>query len=159
MVRAAAAGILIICVSSSAAADPQIDVESDDLIYVEALGKLGLYGLGYERQLHRWVSAGIAGSVYGASGRTGVATSAYVGLGSALRGRHRWFAQLGPQLVHEREPAVPGFDGLSTTALGGQITGGYEYRADRWLIRGHAVLAIGRGGVAPWAGASFGVRL
>jgi hypothetical protein len=155
-----AIGLLVLVgASTTAAAEPDVDVSRDDLIYVEALGKLGLYGLGYERQLHRWVSAGIAGSVYGASGRTGLATSAYVGLGSAFFGRHRWFAQLGPQLVHEREPAVPGFDGLSTTAAGGQVTAGYEYRADRWLLRTHAVLSIGRGGVAPWAGASFGVRL
>lgn len=146
--------LLIVCAPTVASAE-----QRDDLVYVEALGKLGLYGLGYERQLTGWASVGAEASAYGASGRTGVAASVYFGFGTALVGRHRWFAQVGPQLVHEREPAVPGFDGLSTTAIGGQVTGGYEYRADRWVLRGHAVLAVGRGGVAPWAGVSFGVRL
>ena len=159
MVKVIGAALALTLTGGSAAAEPEAAEDRRHVVVAEAFGKLGLYSLGYEIQLHRWVSAGAAGAFWIASGRRVFASSAYLGTGGALAGPHRWFVQLGPELVHEREPAVGSFDGLSDTGLGGQLTAGYEYRRDRYLIRGHAVLTFGSGGLVPWAGVSVGARL
>lgn len=153
--------------STAAAAEPDTAVsavvedaapERRHLVYGELLGKLGLYSLGYEYQLTDWLSVGGAGSFWLASYRRVMAGTLYLGVGTAIRGKHRWFAQVGPEIIRESEPAVPGFGGLARTGIGAQLSAGYEYRGERWLFRGHGTVTAGKGGVAPWLGAAVGVR-
>lgn len=163
MGKTIAAVLAIAAATGTAAAEnQQLEIRKEPprrhLIVAELFGKLGLYSLGYELQVTEHISAGAAAAGWIASGRRVAAASAYLGLGGAIAGPHRWLVQLGPELVIEREPAVPGFDGATATAIGGQLGAGYEHRRGRWLVRGLAVLTFGRGGVVPWAGASVGLR-
>lgn len=164
--HARAIGLAVVVVSSTAVGEPKpptiagesAEAKRDRLVYLEAFGKFGLYGVGVERRYHRWLTLGSAFSFSRASERTIIGSSLYLGTGSAIRGKHRWFAQLGHLMSYEREPSAPGFQGLTRIGHGLHVTAGYEYRGDRWVVRGHAVMTAGRGGVAPWAGSSVGVR-
>lgn len=136
----------------------EVDTEPRHAVYVELLGRAGMWGLGYEyRRDARW-SLGGAVSALEVDGRLTVTASPYVGLELATRGRHAWLAQAGAQLTHERiRSPVPEWDGDSATGIGAQLATGYEYRGPV-LVRASLMLVAGRGGVAPWGGLTMGYR-
>ncbi len=72
--------------------------------------------------------------------------------------RHRWFIQAGPQLVRRVTPSpVPEWDGMSETAVSGELSTGYEYR-DKIVVRVYGMAAVGER-LVPWLGASIGWTL
>ncbi len=77
-------------------AEPLVETEKKHLVYAEAFGKLGLYGLGYEFAPKRWLVLGAASGAWAASGRNVFAATAYLGVGTCVASNHGWFAQLGP---------------------------------------------------------------
>ena len=73
--------------------------------------------------------------------------------------RHRWFVDVGPQLVYVATPSpVPEWSGASETGLGGVAASGYELRA-RVVVRLFAMVVGGKNGFAPWLGADLGWTL
>jgi hypothetical protein len=140
--------------ASNASAD-----ERKHAAYVELFGKGGLWGLGYDYQLHPRLALGGAGSFYVLDGEQVLSLSPYVALYPLGGGRHRWFIQAGPQLVRTHTPSpVPEWDGMSSTGFGAQVSSGYEYRSSV-LVRVYAMGAAGEGGVSPWLGVSLGWAL
>ena len=132
----------------------------EQTVYVDLLGKGGLYGLGYELRLHGRLSAGAAVSWLAVDRQDAITLSPYLSWLPAARRRHAWFVHAGPHIVRiaTRSP-VPEWDGPTRTGLGAQLSTGYEHRRGRLLVRGYAMAAVGAGGVAPWIGASLGWRL
>jgi hypothetical protein len=128
--------------------------------YIELLGKGGLWGLGYDFQLLGHVAIGGTASAYTVGAREQVFTlSPYLTGYLAGSARHRWFMQIGPQIVHLRRASpVPEWPGQSSTGLGGELSTGYELRG-RVLLRLFVMGAVGRGGAAPWLGMSLGFTL
>ena len=129
-------------------------------VYVDLLGKGGVYGLGYELQLPGPLSAGAAVSWLAVDRQDAITLSPYLSWLPAAGRRHAWFVHAGPHIVRiaTRSP-VPEWDGDTRTGLGAQLSTGYEHRRGRLVLRGYAMAAVGRGGVAPWLGASLGWRL
>jgi hypothetical protein len=133
--------------------------EPRSAVYVEVLGKGGLWGLGVDHQHGRWLGGGLAGSFYVLDDQRVMALSPYLAAHPLGRGRHRWFVHTGPQLVRVSTPSpVPEWNGVASTGLGAQLSTGYEYR-HRVLFRLSAMVVVGEGGVAPWLGASLGWTL
>jgi hypothetical protein len=132
---------------------------SEHAIYVELLGKGGLWGLGYDYQLNRHLGVGATASYYITDGQRVLSLSPYL-LGYLLGSqRHRWFVELGPQLSYVQTPSpVPEWPGESTTGFGAELCSGYEYR-HRVLVRVFGMATIGKGGFAPWMGVSLGWSL
>lgn len=127
-------------------------------IYVEALGKGGLWGLGYDLQLSHHFAVGVVGSYYMLGGDRFTTLSPYVAAYPVRRGAHGWLVQLGPQLVHRNTPSpVPEWDGMSTTKWNGELSTGYEYRSGV-LVRAYLMGAIGAR-FAPGVGLSLGWTL
>lgn len=129
-------------------------------VYAELLGKGGLWGLGYDFQLLRHIAIGGVASTYTVGSREQIFTlSPYLTGYLAGSGRHRWFMQLGPQIIHLRRPSpVPEWPGTSSTGFGGELSTGYEFRG-RALFRVFMMGAVGKGGAAPWLGMSLGFTL
>jgi hypothetical protein len=129
-------------------------------LYLEVLGKGGLWGLGYDYTLHPRVAVGATASFYVLDAEQVFSLSPY--LQAYLLGvsrHHRWFVQVGPQLAHLYTPSpVPEWPGTSATGIGGVLCSGYEYRA-RILVRVYAMGTVGKGGYAPWMGISLGWTL
>lgn len=136
-------------------------VPSRHMVYAELGGKAGLWGLGYELSLSPRFVVGAAASYLVLDGQRIASLSPYAGaylLGA--RGRHRWFVHGGPALVRVTTPSpVPEWDGTSTTGVGVEVSSGYEHRRGALSLRGFAMVAAGRGGVAPWAGMTIGFAL
>lgn len=128
-------------------------------IFVEGLGRGGVWGLGYGLQLNRRYGVGAVASYTPLDGQRLMSFSPYL-TAYPLGGRqHRWFVDAGPQLVHLATPSpVPEWAGTSDTGLGGQLATGYEFRA-RVLLRAFAMVAVGSEGIAPWFGADVGWTL
>jgi hypothetical protein len=125
-------------------------------VYFEALGRGGLWGLGYDYEVHPRI---LVGSVFSYSALRGdhVAVLApYVGAHLVKRRRHRFSAHLGPQLVFVRTPApVPEWTGQESFGISASLSIGYEYR--RHVLFRVALLGnAGKGGVSPWLGLSLG---
>ena len=133
--------------------------ERPNALYVELLGKGGLWGLGYDRELTPRLGIGVAASFYILDGEQLTSISPYVAVRLLGGPHHAWFAHGGPQLVHEhiRSP-VPEWDGTSSTGIGAEMSSGYEYR-DHVLFRAFAMITVGRGRPAPGAGVSLGWTL
>ena len=128
-------------------------------IYVELLGKGGLWGLGYDYQFHRRVGVGATASFFIVGGERVLTFSPYL-VGYLLgTHRHRWFVQGGPQLSYVYTPSpVPEWPGASATGIGVELCSGYEYRR-HVLVRVFAMSTLGKGGFAPWMGVSLGWTL
>lgn len=138
--------------TTSAGAEPDRPHE----LYLELLGKGGLWGLGYERRLTDRAAAGAVASFYLLDGDRVVVFSPYLGAELVTWGRHSWFAHAGAQLVHAWTPSpVPEWSGRSATGVGGELSTGYQYRA-RLTFRAYAQGVAGKGGIVPWLGASVG---
>lgn len=144
--------VALLAVPATASAD------DDHTVYVEAFGRGGLYGIGYDYQLSLHLSVGVTVSAYRMSGETIATATPYFGLYLVRGEHHGWFAQLGPQLSRiTADSPISTWDGASRTGFGAQLTSGWEYR-NRIVVRSFATLTAGRGGIAPWAGASIGVE-
>jgi hypothetical protein len=125
-------------------------------VYVEALGKGGLWGLGYGYQLSkRWAVGGVV-SGFALDGQRVYSASPFVTLYPLGTERHRLFVDAGPQVVHVSTPSpVPEWMGTSSTGIGGQVSIGYE-RHGPLLVRVFAMGNAGKNGVAPWIGVDMG---
>lgn len=125
-------------------------------VYVEAFGKGGLWGLGYDHRVASRVMFGAVGSAMSLEGQRYVSLSPYVGLYIARHGRSAWFADIGGQFAHvwTRSP-VPEWEAPTSTGVGGMASTGYEFRG-RLLVRVFVHGVIGKGGALPWAGTGIG---
>jgi hypothetical protein len=130
---------------------------AEQLVYVEALGKAGLYGVGYERAITPRLALGGVAS-YAVIRDQQLATAAPYLHATLVRGRrHALFGELGLVLVHSRIPSpVATWDGMAETGAGGVAAVGWERRG-RLVVRAQAAVLAGEGGVAPWLGFAVGV--
>lgn len=144
--------VVLLALPTAAAAD------NEHTVYVEAFGRGGLGGVGYDYQLSERWSIGATLSGYQIYGQKVLSAAPYLGFYVLHGEHHSWFTQLGPQLsrVSAKSP-TPSWDGVSRTGLGAQLSTGWEYR-NRLVIRTFATLTVGKGGLAPWAGTSIGVE-
>src|SRR5262245_61012500 len=127
-------------------------------IYVDLLGRAGLWGVGYDFQPRRWLALGAAASYYSFDGDRFSTIAPYAALYPIARGHHAGFVQLGPNLVRRTTPSpVPEWDGMTTTRLGVELCAGYEYRSGL-LVRAYAMASQGDH-LVPWLGISLGWTL
>ena len=132
---------------------------SRHLFYVEALGKGGLYGIGYEHTLTSRLSLGGAGSFALVSDQQVLTLSPYVH-GTLVQGRrHALFTEVGAILAHSHLPSpVEGWDGMSDWGGGGFASLGWEYTRGHLVLRASGSLVAGEGGIGPMFGFAIGVR-
>jgi hypothetical protein len=158
--------VLVLLCSAPAVADDGISAStsvearpSRHLFYVEALGKGGLYGVGYEYSATPWLSIGGAASFSQIRDAQTFTVSPYLHF-TALQGkRHALFAEVGAILAHERVPSpVMDWDGMSDTGGGGFASLGWEYRRGHFVFRMSGGVVAGEGGLAPMLGISIGAR-
>lgn len=150
--RQLAIAAVIAALAGTAAAEPR------HAIYGEVLGKGGLWGAGYDFQLTTRFAVGAVGSYYVLGGDQYATLSPYLAAYPLGAGRHRWFVQAGPQLLHRKTPSpVPEWDGMSSTSFAAEVSSGYEYR-NELLLRVYGMAAVGDR-FAPWLGASVGWML
>ncbi len=125
-------------------------------LYLEILGKGGVWGVGGDLQLgERW-AIGTTGSFQSWGTQTVLSVSPYVTRYLFPERRHRPFFQAGPQWVYlSTSSLVPEWKGSRASGLGIQLSAGYEYR-NIFLFRFFAMGSIGRQGVAPWMGFDIG---
>ncbi len=163
--RVASSVALALAITSPVAAEPQVTAttlparsEAHHALYLELLGKGGLWGAGYEYQFaHRFAAGGVA-SYYVLGGDRYLTLSPYVAAYPFERGAHRAFIQFGPQIVHRSTPSpVPEWDGMSITSYAAETSVGYEYRRGV-LIRVYAMASLGTR-FAPGMGLSLGWSL
>lgn len=141
----------------SAIRDPVRARAGDHAIYLDVLGKAGLWGIGYDWR-HRWFAIGAAASYYSFDGDRILTLAPYVAAYPLGSGRHRGFVQLGPTVSRRTTPSpVPQWDGMTTTELDGALSAGYEYR-NHILFRAYG-MAIKGDHLLPWLGASIGWTL
>lgn len=131
-----------------------------NLFYVEALGKGGLYGIGYERVITPRLSIGAAGS-YAVLDEQQVLTFAPYVHGTLLQGRrHAMFTEVGAIIAESHLPSpVDGWDGMTTTGGGGFLSLGWEYTRSHFFLRTSASVVAGDGGIGPMLGFALGFRL
>ena len=145
--------LVALALATPVAADPQpatsttaavtVTAEPHHAVYLELLGKGGLWGAGYDYQLSRRFAVGGVASYYVLGGDRYLTFSPYLAAYPVLRDAHRWFVQLGPQVVRRTTPSpVPEWDGMSTTAFAGELSSGYEYRRGV-LVRVYAMASVG----------------
>lgn len=112
-------------------------------VYVELLGKGGLWGAGYDFAITRRFAVGGVASYYVLGGDRYLTLAPYLAAAPVIRGPHRWFVHLGPQIVRRSTPSpVPEWDGMSSTAVGAELSSGYEYRRGV-LVRIYALAEVG----------------
>jgi hypothetical protein len=137
------------------AADPP----SKHLVYVELLGKGGLYGVGYEYAIAPWLGFGGAASYVDMRDQQSITVSPYLHFTPLAGRRHALFSEVGGILAHSRVPSpVMNWDGVSDTGSGGFISLGWEYRRRHVVLRTSAALVAGEGGIAPMLGFALGGR-
>jgi len=142
---------VIVLATRVAAAEP----ERPHAIYLDLLGKGGVWGAGYDWQPAPRFALGATASYYLLGGDRVASLCPYAAAYPVIRGHHRWFVQAGPQVVRRTTPSpVPQWQGMTTTGYGGELSSGYEYR-NKLLVRGYAMATVGEH-VAPWLGASVG---
>jgi hypothetical protein len=133
---------------------------ADDVVYVEALGKAGPYGLGYEHSIAKRISIGAAASFISLEGQELFTFSPYIH--GALLGEHRHalFTEIGGVIAHSRIPSpVSDWDGMTDTGSGGFLSLGYEYTRGHFLARASGAVVAGEGGLAPMIGIAIGAHL
>jgi hypothetical protein len=126
---------------------------------VEALGKGGLYGVGYEHTITQRLSLGVAGSFAVLSDQRVTTIAPYVH-GTIKSGqRHALFTEVGAVLAHSHLPSpVAGWDGMTDTGGGGFASLGWEYSRRHVVLRASGSLVVGEGGIGPMFGFAIGVR-
>ena len=150
---AAAAAVLVAALDASPA-------RADNILYGELLGKGGPWGLGFEHAIAPRIGIGAVGSIAVLEQQQIYTLAPYVHL-TIVRGvHHRLFAEVGAELVHSRVPSpVMSWDGMTDTGGGGIVTLGWEVSTRHLVTRVYGAVLAGEGGVAPWLGVAFGVRL
>ena len=132
------------------------DAPPKNTIYLEVLGKGGLWGVGYDYALTPRLRVGAVASISRLDGETLTSFTPYAATSIVLHGHHAWYVDAGANIEHLSAPStVPEWHGTSSTGVGLDLSTGYEYR-DHFVFRVFGMATIGRGGVAPWLGASFG---
>jgi hypothetical protein len=132
----------------------------DHTLYVEALGKAGPYGIGYEHGITPRLALGVAASYAVIDDQQLTTVAPYVHADLIRGKRHSMYGDFGLIVVHSRIPSpVPEWDGMSDTGAGGQCTLGWEWRPWRLVTRTSLGVAVGEGGVAPFLGFAVGARL
>lgn len=161
-------GTAIATMSPRLGAEPDpLGVESHDgvaaghpihhALYVDALGKGGLWGIGYDATFRERFSIGFVGSFYMLGGDRFYTASPYVGVYPARGDRHAWFLHLGPQMVVRDTPSpVPEWSGMTSTSFCGELSTGYEYQRGV-LFRAYAMVTAGAR-LVPGLGISVGWR-
>lgn len=158
-----AVSLLIVLLGSSLASAEVVrgatEPPREHLVYVEALGKGGLYGIGYERTLTSRLALGAAGSFAVIRDQQLLTLSPYVHA-TVVRGRRdALFAEVGATFVHSRIPSpVSDWDGMTDSGGGGFASLGWERAGRRLVVRAAASAVVGEGGIAPWLGVAIGVR-
>lgn len=138
-------------IAAAISADPQRHA-----LYLEALGKGGLWGIGYDYLLNNRVAVGSTGSLYFLDGQRITTLSPYLNFYPAGSAHSRLMIQAGPQFVQQSTAStVPEWSGISTTKISGQIGTGWEFRSNA-LFRIYGMIAAGKTGIAPWAGLTAG---
>jgi hypothetical protein len=133
--------------------------QAEDLFYVEALGKAGAYGVGYEHTMTGRLSLGIAASYITVSDQQIATAAPYLHATVAGTARHALFGEIGAILAHSRIPSpVPDWDGMSDTGGGGYLSVGYEYARRHVVVRASGSIVAGEGGLGPMLGILVGVR-
>jgi hypothetical protein len=140
---------------------PAVQPSSDPgahAIYIDLLGRAGLWGVGYDYRPRRWLAVGAAASYYAFDGDRFTTVAPYASLYPLVRGPHAAFVQLGPSFVRRTTPSpVPEWDGMTTTQIGAALCAGYEYRRGV-LLRAYAMASQGDH-LVPWLGVSIGWTL
>ncbi len=159
--RVAVAAVCVVA-TRSANAEPErtspeaATVSSRHSIYLEGLGKGGLWGLGYGYQLSKRWALGAVASAWTLDGQRIYTTTPFVTLYPLGTDRHRLFVDAGPQVIHVSTPSpVPEWMGTSSTGVGGQVSLGYERRGPL-LVRVFGMAVAGDKGIAPWIGVDMG---
>jgi hypothetical protein len=133
---------------------------ADDILYVEALGKAGPYGLGYEHSIDKRIAIGAAASFISLEGQQLYTFAPYIHGTLVGAHRHRLFTELGAVLAHSRIPSpVSDWDGMTDTGGGGFLSLGYEYTRGHFLVRASGSVVAGEGGLAPMIGIAIGAHL
>lgn len=145
-------------VSQSSVATPALPTPAVHELYVNLLGKGGLWGLGYDWRPTARLAFGAVGSLYVLGGDRFVTFSPYIGIYPIVGAHHGWFVHFGPQ-VTRRTTASPGpeWSGMTTTGFDAELSSGYEYR-NHILLRAYVMGAAGAH-VVPWIGGSLGWTL
>jgi hypothetical protein len=126
-------------------------------IYFDALGKGGLWGMGYDQVFSERFAFGSVASYYSLDGERIFSLSPYLSYYPLLKGHNRWLVQVGPQFLSQTTVSpVPEWTGMTSSRFGGEISSGYEYR-DHFLFRVYGMISMGGGGIAPWLGTSVGL--
>ena len=118
--------VLVLLCSAPAFADDGIADSAEvqrppgkHLFYAEALGKGGLYGLGYEYSVTPWLGVGGALSYSNIRDEQTFTASPYVHLTMLQGTRNALFTEAGAILAHSRMPSpVMNWDGASDTGGG-----------------------------------------
>jgi hypothetical protein len=132
---------------------------SKHLVYVELLGKGGLYGLGYEYAIAPWLGFGGAASYAEIRDEQLFTVSPYLHFNVLQGERHALFTEVGGILAHSRVPSpVMNWDGVSDTGSGGYLALGWEYHRRHLVLRTSGAIVAGEGGVAPMLGFAIGAR-
>jgi len=144
---------IVLCTALGASAP--VAAEPRHAVYVDALGKGGLWGLGYDARLHDRFVIGAVASFYLLGGDRFTTLSPYVGAYPVHGQHHAWFVHLGPQLVVRETPSpVPEWNGMTATSVCGELSSGYEYR-HHVLVRLYGMASFGARTV-PGLGISLG---
>ncbi|MCX5745912.1 MAG: hypothetical protein NT062_25830 [Proteobacteria bacterium] len=149
-------GALLALLTTSAVAEPAPLRRHS--IYVEAFGKGGVWGLGYDLRITERMAVGIVASYLGLDGQRMMSATPYFSY--APIGHHdRWFIDAGPHFVDLVTPSpVPEWAGTREAGVGAEVSTGYEHRG-RVFFRVYAMGIIGGSGVSPWLGTSLGWTL
>jgi hypothetical protein len=130
-----------------------------DVLYVEAGGKAGAYGVGYEYAITRSLSLGASASFVPLRGQQIATAVPYLHATLYAGRRNSLYGELGAALVYSRIPSpVMSWNGASETGAGGVGGIGWEQTRKRLVLRAGFNLVVGEGGVAPWGGFAIGLR-
>lgn len=148
--------VAAVCVAATQTARAEPERTARHAIYVEALGKGGLWGLGYGHQITKRLAIGAVASMWMLDDQRVYTASPFLTIYPLGTARHRLFVDVGPQVTHVSTPSpVPEWMGTSSTGVGGQVSAGYERRGPL-LVRVFAMGVAGENGIAPWLGMDVG---
>ena len=131
--------------------------ENPHLIYVEAGGKAGVYGLGYELAITPRLSLGAVASYAVVRDQHLATGSPYLHATLLGKRRHSLFGEVGLVFVHSRIPSpVMSWDGMSEAGVGGVAAVGWQRATRHLVLRAQGSVMVGEGGAAPWFGIAVG---
>lgn len=156
--RLLTAACVLLLASSTAGGAATARADERHALYIEALGKGGLYGVGYDVLLTRRLGLGVVASYYILGGDRFLRAAPYVAAYPWRGARHGAFVQLGPQWVRRHTPSPgPEWSGSTAITVDAELSAGYEYR-HRLVARAYVMGAMGER-FAPGIGASVGWAL